>query len=66
MCECEKIISFSGLSEKRTGKLVHANELVIKIKFLQPSNNETTNVELNPNRLYQLSNDRTEILLKLN
>ena len=46
--------------------IVNANDLVIKIKFLQPSNNVTAKEESNPNRLYQLSNDKTEILLKLN
>ena len=44
--------------------LVHANDLVIKIKFLQPSNNVTTKEESNSNRLYQLSSYRIEILLK--
>ena len=46
--------------------IVHTNDLVIKIKFLQPSNNVTTKEKSNPSRLYQLSNDRTEISLKLN
>ena len=46
--------------------IVHANDLVIKIKFLQTSNNVTTKEKSNPSRLYQLSNDRTEISLKLN
>ena len=45
--------------------MIHANDLVIKNEFLQPSNNVTTKEESNPNRIYQLSNDRTEMSLKL-
>ena len=34
---------------------------LLKIKFFQPINNEMTKEELNPNRLYQLSNDNRNI-----
>ena len=34
---------------------VHANDLVIKIKFLQPRSNVTTKGETNPNRLDQMT-----------
>ena len=47
-------------------KMVNANDLVIKVKFLQSCNNVTAKEESNTKRLYQLSNGKTEILLKRN
>ena len=34
--------------------IVHAHDLVIKIKFLQPRSNVTTKEKSNPNRLDQM------------
>ena len=49
---------FNGLEHLQFFKYeltVHANDLVIKITFLQPRSNVTTKEETNPNRLDQMT-----------